>query len=296
MKIQFFEAKVLVDLFDQLSLSRIPNEVISKFWVRAYTAETDFYKDMNRDLRLNKMNRYLPFIHMMYEGVKIKSLTYKPKKKLYRGAYFDQHEILFLMETIKSKEPNLPGNIVYSKSFLSFSLNLNIAMKFKKNVLLIIEEFINESINCPGCASIKKFSFIKSEEEILVFPFSCFEINRIEKIEEKEKKNSYYIIYLNYLGKYEKLFKGMNPEDLVEEIPESSFLAQEVFVTDIVEEKYKDIFNRKRRGYKQDNYIDDYDVNEDELNNYIDMKKNELNYDDEIEEKKSNTKKNKINN
>jgi len=89
----------------------------------------------------------------------------------------------------------LPGCIVYSKSFLSFSLDLKIAMKFKKNILLIIEEFSDGHINCPGCASI-----IKKEEEILVFPFSCFEVNKINKVEDKEKKDNYYIIYLNYLG------------------------------------------------------------------------------------------------
>ena len=80
-------------------------------------------------------------------------------------------------------------------------------MKFKKNIF--IEEFSDGYINCPGCASIKKFSFIKKEEEILVFPFSCFDVNKINKVEDKEKKDNYYIIYLNYLGKYEKQFKGM---------------------------------------------------------------------------------------
>ena len=161
-------------------------------------------------------------------------------------------------------------------------MDLKIAMKFKKNILLIIEEFSDGLVYCPGCASIKKFSFIKREEEILVFPFSCFEINRIEQVEEKEKNESYYIVYLNYLGKYEKQFNGMDPEDLIEEIPEDSFLTQEVFRTDIVDKKYKDKFNRKK-FFKQ-NYHNMDEDDEDELNDYFDI------------EEKSNGKKNKVNN
>ena len=60
----YSEAQKLVYLFDQLDLlHHIPNEVISKFWVRAYTAETNFYKDMNKDLRLyNFLHIYHLFI------------------------------------------------------------------------------------------------------------------------------------------------------------------------------------------------------------------------------------------
>ena len=294
----YSEAQKLVYLFDQLDLSyHIPNEVVSKYWVRAYTAETNFYKNMNKELRLDYMNPYLPFIHMMYEGVKIKSFSYTPKNKLYRGAYFDNKEILLLIKSLKDKNKILPGCIVYSKSFLSFSLDLKIAMKFKKNILLIIEEFTDGLISCPGCASIKKFSFIKKEEEILVFPFSCFEINRIDKIEEKEKEQNYYIIYLNYLGKYEKLFKGIDPEDLIEEIPEDSFLVQEVFKTDIIDKKYKDKFNRKK-GFKPKYYnLDDnelYDNNsldENELYDNNNMDENKLHYDYEDDIKDKGTKK-----
>ena len=46
------EQQQLMYLFDQLELSHsIPNEVVSKFLVRAYNEETNFYRNMNRDLR-----------------------------------------------------------------------------------------------------------------------------------------------------------------------------------------------------------------------------------------------------
>ena len=59
---------------------------------------------------------------MMYEGVKIKSFDFKPKDKLYRGAYFDEKEIENLQYYIEYKINKLPAAIVYSRSFMSFSL------------------------------------------------------------------------------------------------------------------------------------------------------------------------------
>jgi hypothetical protein len=110
----------LVYLFNQLDLSyHISNEDVSKYGVRAYTAEANFNKNMNKDLRLDYMSPYLPFIHMIYEGVKIKSIYYTPKKK-YRGVYFDDKEILILNEYLKNKNKRFSGCIVYSKIFYLF--------------------------------------------------------------------------------------------------------------------------------------------------------------------------------
>ena len=110
-------------------------------------------------------------------------------------------------------------------------------MEFKKNVLLIIENFRSDQNYTPGCAEVSKIFYFKNEEEILIFPFSCFEIKKIEK------KEDYYIIYLDYLGKYEKLFEGRDPVKLIEKIPHYSDLSLEVFQSDLIEEEYKKIFN-----------------------------------------------------
>ena len=100
--------------------------------IRAYTAQSKFYQIMNEDLIKNSINDYLAFIIMMYEGINIKSFSFEPKYKLYRGVYFDEREIKKLQYYFKYKITILPTAIVYSRSFMSFSLNKNIAMKFKK--------------------------------------------------------------------------------------------------------------------------------------------------------------------
>ena len=255
---KYSKEEKIVDLFKQINdMKDIPNEIISKYWARAYTLESPFYEEMNDDLRSGKINKYLSYIQMMYEGIKIKSFYFKPKKKLYRGTYFDEKEISIIQNYINSENNDLPRAIIYSKSFFSFSLNKKVAMTFIDNALLIIEDFIEEERNCSGCASIEKFSYFKKEEEILVFPFSSFEIKNknLEKVEDKSKKNGYYyIIYLSYLGKYEKLFEKEDPVKLFENIPKDSLYAEEVFKTDIIEEEYK----KKFKGKNFDNVPEEY--------------------------------------
>ena len=259
----------LVDLINQIYIGyQIPNEITSKYWVRAYTAQSNFYKEMNKDLRLDKFDKYLTFIHMMYNGIKIKSFSFNPNCKLYRGAKFDQKEIDNLELSLKNKSSNFPSSIFYCKSFLSFSKNKEIAKTFIKKegngqvglslALIIIEEFTEGAINCHGCAEIQKFSFFKNEEEILVFPFTCFEVKSIEKKEDKDKdiSKTYYIIHLNYLGKYEEKFNGKDPDDLIDEIPEESLYAQQVFSTDIIDGKYKGKFFKKKSEYVDNNNND----------------------------------------
>ena len=263
----YSKVQKLVDLINQIFIGyQIPNEITSKYWARAYSADTNFYKEMNKDLRIDKFDKYLTFIHMMYNGVKIKSFSFNPNCKLYRGAIFAQKEIDNLELSLKNKSSNFPSSIFYSKSFFSFSKNKKIAKSFieKKDnchvglclALIIIEEFTEGAINCPGCADIKKFSFFKKEEEILVFPFTCFEVKSIEKKEDKDINKTYYIIHLDYLGKYKEKFNGKDPDDLIEEIPEESLYAQQVFSTDIIDGKYKGKFFKKKSEYVDNNNND----------------------------------------
>ena len=118
------------------SLSDIPIEILSKYYARLYTAESDFYKNINKDLGLNKVEKYLPYIKTLYEGVKLKSLPLANKNILYRGSKISNDEIIKIKEYINKKIKGLPSSIVFSKSFLSFTKDKNIAdyfLSFKNN-------------------------------------------------------------------------------------------------------------------------------------------------------------------
>ena len=69
-----------------ISLPKIPIEILSKYYAKLYTAESDFYKNINKHLGLNKVEKYLPYIKTLYEGVKLKSLPLVNKNILYRGS------------------------------------------------------------------------------------------------------------------------------------------------------------------------------------------------------------------
>ena len=124
-----YTVKEIIKLITQLIRKKnIPIEIISKFWVRAYTVECNFYRDMNRDLRENKIYRYLPFIQMMYNAVNVNSFSFNPSDgKLYRGTYFSKEEMENIRKYIKNKIEGLPAAINYSRSFFSFSLNPSVA-------------------------------------------------------------------------------------------------------------------------------------------------------------------------
>ena len=44
------------------SIPNIPIEILSKYYARLYCIESDFNKEMNNDLGVNKIDKYLPFI------------------------------------------------------------------------------------------------------------------------------------------------------------------------------------------------------------------------------------------
>ena len=53
---------------------------------------------------------------------------------------------------------------------------------------------------------------------------------------------------MGYLGKYEIIFKKDDPVNLIKKIPNYSKLAFEVFSSEMIEEKYKNIFFNNHDG------------------------------------------------
>ena len=204
-----------------LNIQKIPIELLSKYYSRVYTSETNFYSDLNNDLRLKNTENYLPYIKVLYEGVKLDSLLLSTNKKLYRGGRLSDEEISKIYEFKEKQKPGLPAGIVFSKTFLSFTKEKKIAEHFldeeeveKKirtpnklfKVLFILEkdDNIDNNFFTTHADIEKKISLFPTEREVLFFPFSSFEIKNIKETFVNNEKR--YEIELSYLGKYIKQF------------------------------------------------------------------------------------------
>ena len=229
--------KELKKLFDSFKdLSNIPFELLSKYYIRIYTEEeSNFYSDLNKDLRINKKDIYLPYIKVLYEGIRLKSLPLANNSILYRGSILSNNEIEKIKKYLNNKIEGLPSSIIFSKAFLSFTKDRLIAENFinlNKNktnelskVLFILEKEDNIDFSLSTHADIEKISYFPIEREVLFFPFSSFEIQGIKEIKMNDEE--IYEIKLLYLGKYIKeIQKDNNYIEKENILPDSEFKKQ----------------------------------------------------------------------
>ena len=105
-----------------------------KYWLRAYTLETKFYKDMNSDLLKDKSKIYLPYIKLLYSGLSDNNIITNASDDLYRGALISKDEVQNLIDHLKKKNnSDIPWGLIYCKSFMSFAIDKNVALDFMQN-------------------------------------------------------------------------------------------------------------------------------------------------------------------
>ena len=269
------------------SIQDIPKEILSKYFARLYTIESDFYGDINRDLGTNKIEKYIPFIKILYEGVKLEALGLASDKFLYRGSKIAKEEIENIKTFLKNKKGE-EKSIVFSKSFLSFSKDKDIAKKFleKKNtneklskVFLKVQKDNDIGYNLSTHADIEKISIYPKEREVLFFPFSSFEIQDVKEVNMNNEQ--VYEIELLYLGKYLKDLENDKSLSLNEnKLPDSKFKTQLKNSGLVEKEKIENVdiktvnndFKKYEKEIKENEmknnfitgeiYINDYDVNQ----------------------------------
>ena len=118
-------------LIDQLILEiKVPCEILVKYWLRAYTLETYFYKEMNNYLTRNAGEDFDIYIRVLYHSLLIKAIIPSIYRNLYRGAKIKTDELNYIDNSLKNKKEGLPGCICFNKAFLSSSTNKNIASSF----------------------------------------------------------------------------------------------------------------------------------------------------------------------
>ena len=249
-----------------LMMKNIPIQILTKYYARLYTLNSNFYKDLNNDLRMNNKDKYLSYIKTFYEGVKLKSLPLANDKILYRGGYLSNDEIGKIKIYLKNKIEGLPGSIVFSKSFLSFSKDEKKTKNFFKNtdknlskVLFKLINDNNEGYNLSTHGDIEKISFFPDEKEVLFFPFSSFEIKDIKEIKIEGEK--IYEINLLYLGKYLKDIE--NDKNIIineNKIPNTEFKKQ-LHETGLIQEEKIENINTKILYNSYKKYEKDININ-----------------------------------
>ena len=162
------------------SLEDIPIEILSKYYARAYTIASEFYRNINKDLGLNNKEIYLPFIKTLYEGIKLKSLPLASDNILYRGSKISKDEIKLIRNYLNKKLDDLPGVIIFSKSFLSFTKEKATAQSFMQSsnknknlckVLYVLEKDDNIGYNLSTHCDIEKISVFPNEREVYFYRF-----------------------------------------------------------------------------------------------------------------------------
>ena len=227
----------LITLYSKIG--KIPLEIIAKYWIRYYSSESSFYTLMNSQFMKNNYEDYEPFVKILYKGIEKGFLQSKNDEVLYRCQSISKKEFDQITSSIKNNKKIQ----VYSRAFLSFSLNEKKSHEFLKKETddLIPIKFIlkpkNEGEIFASNADIRQYS-IYNEEEVLFFPFSSFIIEENIR-EDKIKDINARIIYLNYLGKYEKEIKLKISETL-----DKNISMEEIIGVDKDWKFSKDILNK----------------------------------------------------
>ena len=191
----------------------IPYHILAKYYLHLYTLDSNFYNELNRDLEQGKFDKYRTYIYLLYSCLNKGLFESFNKTKLYRGGTLSKEEFNDLNEKIKKIDKNTKLSL-FSKKFLSFSKSEEVAEKFLKDAIdnehegvyvkLIIEEDNNRNNNY--CTNIDlneiNVSEFPDEEEVLILPFSCFEVTEIKN--GKFNEQEIHIIKLKYLNEYEK--------------------------------------------------------------------------------------------
>ena len=88
--------KKIKALISQLKRSNLNSKgIISKYWLRIYTMQSDYCYQLNKDFRKKNENLYIydPFIKICYEGIRKKFLNFIINKKLFRGTGISKKEL-----------------------------------------------------------------------------------------------------------------------------------------------------------------------------------------------------------
>ena len=227
--------KKIIKLLKPLqNLNTAPDIISLKFLLYIYTLDSNFYKDLNYSLLIEKYNIFEPMLLLLNKSIKNRLLPKNLNDNLYRCCSLNKNEISKLNEIFLNKKNGLPCGYLYSKTILSFSKNYQIAyqfmniQKFNENTTPVIIQILRDyNINDDSYIlniDLKDISYYNNESEVIFLPYSFFTIEKIEEtsflIGDKIKNGN--IITLDYCCKYSNiislLIKDAKIEEMINEI------------------------------------------------------------------------------
>ena len=216
----------------------IPYHILAKFYLHLYTIESNFFSEMNRELKKKKFDKYRIYIYLMYHALNKGRFKSYSLNALYRGGTLSLEEFNSLKKKLEKKRNSNSLNdkvFFYSTKFLSFSKQEDVAYYYLQCAILCNYKGVYVKIIIEGTGDNDfyvsnididemKLSAFPEEKEVLFLPLSCFEVIKIE--EENFYGNIIQIIRLKYLNEYKKLIDNKfeefnkNPEEHKKELEE----------------------------------------------------------------------------
>ena len=118
----------------------IPYHILAKYYLYAYTHESNFYVKLNNELRERKFDDHRIYIYLMYNALNKGIFKSYSQSNLYRGGTLSQEEFESLMKQYeKKKNSNSETNKIFffSRKFLSFSKQEFVANYFLQKAIII---------------------------------------------------------------------------------------------------------------------------------------------------------------
>ena len=189
----------------------IPTEILPKYYIRIYTVSNNFHKEISKNITKNQSKLVLPYIKILYEGIKLKLLPLLENKILYMSTILSSDEIKNIKNNLTKIIKNLQSSIIFSKNFLIFTKDRLTAEKnliqskkdsnFSKVLFVLEKRENNIDYNLAIYCDLEKISYFNNHKEVLFFHFYTFSIKSINDLNLK-KHIRVYEIKLIYLGNY----------------------------------------------------------------------------------------------
>ena len=227
---------------NQLYENNVPLKIIVKYMLKLASFDK-IINLINEKLISYIGNTYDNYIKLLYYGLTEFKFNSFVKEKLYLGTISKKREIEHGKNFLENSKC-----YCYNNGYLFFTLDENEAKQSMNNkvledsedevkVLFEIESGNDDDLKYVSNVEFKKYSNSK-QKEILFFPYSSFEILKIDEID------GYYKIVLGYIGNHIKEAEKDNKNNKDNIIP-TRFLYEVLNKKKLVSEKQVEVFKKE---------------------------------------------------